>query len=121
MALFSVTKSVTVEVSFDATFGCFVKFGSHELDFGDSFVGGYQFVELVANLLHQIGQLVASDAQLVHRVVVGIDKRYEFALAHDDKALAHVEHVVELGLDLFGVDVLSAGAEQHGLESSSNK
>ena len=76
-------KSVAVEVSFDATFRCLVKLCCHQLDLGDTLVGGNQLVELVADFLHQVGQLVAGDTELVHGIVVGIDECYEFALAHD--------------------------------------
>ena len=113
--------SVAIEVTFDAALGRFVKLRSHELDLCNALIGGHKFVELVADVLHDVGQLVACDAQLVHCVIVGIDERHEFALAHDHKALAHVEHIVEFGLDFLGVDVLAAGAEKHRFETAPYK
>ena len=51
----------------------------------------------------------------VHLLVVGIHQGHQASVALDHQALRYVRHIVELGLDFLGVDILAVGREYHGL------
>ena len=64
--LFYPLLSVAVEVALDAALGCLFKLCCNQLNSGNALVGGDKFVQLGADVLHQLGQFLACNAQLVH-------------------------------------------------------
>ena len=82
----------------------------------DALVGGYELIDVDSVQLHDVADVILRESQLACLVVVGVYQGDQLAgLALDDDALLNHEHVVQTVLNLFGIDVLAVGAEEHVL------
>ena len=71
-------------------------------------------VELLHVLQHYIVKFAHRYALAFGILKVGNHESFKFALAGiDDKRLGHVWHIVEFLLNLFGIDILPGGTENH--------
>ena len=90
-----------------------------ELDDGNLLVCRQLRVDLLTRILHVLIQLFARQAACIHFVVVRADERHQpVILLLQHERLEHKGHVIDLRLDLLGIDILSACAQEHGLATS---
>ena len=110
-----------VEVALDAPLGCFLELLGVELEGGDEAEVGHGVVERLEVAFHDGFDLVVADAGLVGQLPVGVDEGDEAFPAGHDERFGHVGEVVQLVLDLFRIDVLPAGSEDHGLRAAADE
>ena len=75
-------------------------------------------VQILAVLLHHGLQFLRPEVD--NLVLVGIYQRHEFVVRLHYQALANHWHGVEFVFNLLGIDILSAGTQQHVFDTSAN-
>ena len=106
-----------VEAAFDGFLRGFLEGFLHHFHFCDLAVGWEGFVGGLADLSGDggLGRLVHVFGEL------GIDERRDFAVAVHHEAFIDIRAVGQDGLDLFGVDVLARGVEDHRFDAAADE
>ena len=110
-----------VEESFDTLFGSFLELLVVDAYLGDFLVGGQDVVQLLTVLLHHLGYLLIGHAGLHSLVKVGIYQSYQLIGLRDYHRLVYKVHVVQMVLNLLGVDVLARRTKNHALAAALNE
>jgi hypothetical protein len=113
-----VTDPLFVHEPFDAPLWRFLKLRFRDLEGAYAHVFRNAVIEVVEVTFVDFGQMFACHTGLFHGILVGNDQSNELFIALDHQGFHHHEAVVEDRFELFRVDVLPGGAEDHALRAA---